>query len=622
MVKITPSIRSQVIEKHLYSYSLSQIAKEVGISKTTAYNIVQDWNSRVSFLDLGDIRTFLSHLRKSGITIEQCVQGYRTIHILKQLGVDDDGSEGWVHKDEEIEDDERSGNQSPDIHYKESLIAFKIPKSTNLAQKSPKENKNSIDINQFSYFVEAVYKNCKDHKIKPSIIVRWINDLFNFYSIRDNESRDDTIYKDSNTHRKNTDIEEFRSSRLDENYDNKIPFISEVSNFITNKRKSIIYLEKKKNSITDDIAILEKQKMERKSELVKVIKKEKKAYSYFDWYNSISQHLFNRYGLLLEQEIDFFANALKDFKQYHFSATKILSEYKIIESLRNERKKIQDEVDENTLKRDNILSEIKSLEDRSNYYQQTIDIYRELHKEGLGLKVLKQLNFIVRESALENGLEVKDSIKRFLKDVQHQYDNKLGFENKINDLKSEMKKLEEQVPEYQFYLTLQGIVGPTLIHLHNCGVTNEDIIGMNHLVIEFKNSDFLSDPIDRSDYNTNTKTDDNTIRGQYWNLFVEKLKELKNVNTELKKQTSNLNSLETQISNRIIKMQQIDSIYADSVKNLNEIITKTYQIFEMAKNMSKSASKKILPVLILFPVLVDFDSLHDDDDPTKTQDNQ
>jgi transposase-like protein len=99
MVKVTASVRSQVIEKYLYRYSLSQIAKEIGISKTTAYNIVQDWNSKVSFLDVEDIRIFLSHLRKSGITIEECVQGYRTIQILKQFGVeDDDELEEWDTK--------------------------------------------------------------------------------------------------------------------------------------------------------------------------------------------------------------------------------------------------------------------------------------------------------------------------------------------------------------------------------------------------------------------------------------------------------------------------------------------------------------------------------------------
>ncbi len=625
MVKVTPSVRSQVIEKHLYGHSLGKIAKEIGISKTTSYNIVQDWNSRVSSLDIEDIRIFLSNLEKSGITIEECVQGYRTIQILKQFGVmDDDELEEWEQKDEEIEDEERSEKQSPDTHYKkETYIDFKLPNLTNLSHKLPKENINNslIKTYQFSYFVEAIYNNCKNHNIKPSIIIRWIDDLFNFYSITDNELMDDSVYKYSNTDQKNTYIEKIQSSGLNKKYDNEIPFISNVSNFIKVKKKNILYLDNKRNSISNDIAVLEKQRMERTSELNKVIEKEKKVNSYFNWYNNLKKLLFKKYNILIEQEIDLFANALQDFKQYHFAATKILSEYKTIDSLRKQRKQIQDELQQKILTRDNILNEITTLEDQSNYYQQTIKIYQGLRKEGMGLKELKQLNYLVMESHLENGLEVKDSIKKFLKDVEDQYDNKLGFEKKINELKAEMKKLEEQVPEYQSYLKLQGIVSPTLIHLTNSGVTNEDIIGMNHLVLEFKNSDFLSDPINKNSYHSSTKTNDSISNSQYWNTFVEKLKGLKNINIEISKQASSLNNLKNQISDLIRNKQQIENVYADSVSNLNRIISKTHQFIDIARQINESSNKKILPVPILVLVLVDFDSATDDD-PALSRDSQ
>ncbi len=176
-----------------------------------------------------------------------------------------------------------------------------------------------------------------------------------------------------------------------------------------------------------------------------------------------------------------------------------------------------------------------------------------------------------------------------------------------------MEQLKEQVPEYQSYLKLKGIVSPILIHLSNSGVTNQDIIGMNHLVLEFKNSDFLSDPINKNDYNSNTKTNDSIIRGQYWNVFVEKLKILKNINSEINKQTSSLNNLKTQISDLIMNKQQIENVYAHSVSNLNKIIAKTHQFFDIARQISESTSKKIFPVLILVPVLVDFDSSHEND---------
>jgi hypothetical protein len=466
---------------------------------------------------------------------------------------------------------------------------------------------------QFSYFVEDIYKKCKNHNIKPSIVVKWIEDLFSFYSISFSQSTDDSIDKYSKADQKNTNEEEFQRSESDEIYHPGLPLTSNVSSFIKYKKKNIKYLESKKNSISTDISVLEKQRIERTSELNKVIEKEKKVYSYFNWYNNLRQHLFNKYSILIENEIDLFVNAVRDFKQYHFAATKILSEYKIIDSLRKQRKQIQGELQQSILMRNNILNEITTLEDQSNYYKQTIKIYQELHKEGMGLKELKQLNYLVMESSFANGLEVKDSIKKFLKDVEDQYDNKLGFEKKINELKAEMEKLKEEIPGYKSHLTLQASVNPTLIHLTHSGVTSEDIIGMNHLVLEFKNSDFLSDPFDKHTYNSNTKTTNNISNSQYWNTFVEKLKGLKNINTEINKQASSLNNLKSQISDLITSKQHIENLYTHSVSNLNEIIAKTHQFLGIARQISESTSKKILPVIILVPVLVDFDSPHDND---------
>lgn len=430
-----------------------------------------------------------------------------------------------------------------------------------------------------------------------------------FYSNIDYESIDDNAYNSSNTDQKNSNAVESQSVRQNEEYDSEVPFISTVSNFIKVKKKNINYLQVKKNSIAKEIAVLEKQKTESVSELDKVIEKEKKAYSYFNWYNTLSRHLFNRYEILLEQEIDLFARAFQDFKQYNYSVTKILSEYKIIKSLRNEIKRIRDEIQSNTLKRDNILKEITSLEDRSNYYQQTIKIYEELNKEGLGLSELKRLNYLVMELAYANGLEVRDAIKNFLKDVEDNYDNKLGFEKKINELKSEMKKLEQQVPEYQFYLNLQGIVSPTLIHLHNSGVTNEDIIEMNHLVLEFKDGNFLSDPINTNYNNLVPDTNSNVVKNHYWKVFVDKLKELKNINLQIQKQSEILINLKREISRIEANKQNIDKAYVNAVAILNNVLTKLDQYNALNSLINEKIEYKIIkPIPVVFPVFIKYNS--------------
>jgi uncharacterized protein YoxC len=134
--------------------------------------------------------------------------------------------------------------------------------------------------------------------------------------------------------------------------------------------------------------------------------------------------------LLIEQEFGTFANAIDDFKQYSFDVTKILTEYKRINSLTNELELIQDQADEITATRDKLIKDVSSLNERVNYNRQTIDTFHELQSNGLGLKELKQLSYTIMESALANDLIVEESVKKFFIDLDKQYDNKLGFEKK------------------------------------------------------------------------------------------------------------------------------------------------------------------------------------------------
>lgn len=177
------------------------------------------------------------------------------------------------------------------------------------------------------------------------------------------------------------------------------------------------------------------------------------------------------------------------------------------------------------------------------YSKQTIDTYHQLSDMGFGFKELKHLYNNLIEISLANNIKVTEIVSKFLKDVEKQFDYKLGFESKIKQIKEEMQRLENEVPEYKYYLQLQGLVSPILIHLANIGVTNEDIIGINNLVLAFKNSDFLSVSSGQNDnrnihsnYNANNKS-------EYWNLFVEKLKSFRDIYLEIDKGLSNLNDL-------------------------------------------------------------------------------
>ena len=165
---------------------------------------------------------------------------------------------------------------------------------------------------------------------------------------------------------------------------------------------------------------------------------------------------------------------------------------------------------------------------------------------GLGLKELKQLLNIVKEIAIANKIDYFDVIPKFFKDIEEQYDDKLEFENKINNLRSEKEKLQNEVPEYRWYLQLQGIVSPIIIHLNSCGLSNEDIININNLVLSFKNSNFIDTPYFKEKDNSNNNRS-SLSNNEYWKLFINKLVRLKNIQDEFDEKLSNLNYLKIQI---------------------------------------------------------------------------
>ncbi len=615
MVKVTHPLKSAIIQKSLYGRSLNQIANETGISKTTAYNVIYDWKSRLASIDIEEIRRFTSEMGKSGITVQQCVQGFRTFQMLKEFDINDE-FDGWMDEDAHIEEENLDSKtmQNQDSPLDHTMSTYQ----TNQINKRSKENKNSnYKVNQISYFINAIYQNCKTHSIEPSMVIKWIEDLFDCLSTSDGQSNLNSIndYQKQNIDY-NNDQEASHRNDLDKIVSDEIPMISKISYFIEQKKKEIKHLENLKKSIYLDIEQQEKRKESILADLAKTIEKEKRAFSYLQWYSSLKQELQDQYHLAIEDKYADFAKAINDFKDYDFDASTIINEYKEIKSLRQERDHIQTAISFYSPVRNELQNHVAQLQDQINYLKHTINIYNELVKIGFGLKELKQLYGTIMELSLANNIKPDEAVSKFLNDIESQYDEKMGLETTINNLKSEKKKLEDEVPQYQWYLQLQSVVAPLIVQLNNYGVTNEDIININQLVMSFKNTNFVDElsnqqvcgeALGEGENGTIKKTyETNMSNKEFWNLFIEKLKSLKNINLEISLQSTILSRLKTQIDSLNGKKQEFKKLYMNSVSNLNYIFAQTSCTIELAKQINQEIDKKIMTAPRFSPVFLNF----------------
>jgi hypothetical protein len=112
----------------------------------------------------------------------------------------------------------------------------------------------------------------------------------------------------------------------------------------------------------------------------------------------------------------------------------------------------------------------------------TLDRYSHLEGMGFGLKDLRQLWDTIGEISHANGISHRDAVAKFLKDIEEQYDSKLGFEKKVNEKRGELVLINRELNNSQQNLFLNPFLGPTLSNLLQKGIGEQDIININQLV--------------------------------------------------------------------------------------------------------------------------------------------
>jgi hypothetical protein len=140
------AIKSLAIQRYLHGKSRDQIAEETGSSADKISFIINDWKRKIGIPEIDEFIAFVITVKKSGISIAQCAQGYRMYQLMNSLGVADENNNNRI---------------------------IRI------------EGKNI----QFHTVVQDIYLNCKILGIPPTILPLWIKDLFDFYYDSNNNIR-------------------------------------------------------------------------------------------------------------------------------------------------------------------------------------------------------------------------------------------------------------------------------------------------------------------------------------------------------------------------------------------------------------------------------------------------
>jgi hypothetical protein len=137
-----------------------------------------------------------------------------------------------------------------------------------------------------------------------------------------------------------------------------------------------------------------------------------------------------------------FAGAVVGARQLGFDPRVIVEKVSNVQKLEIDKNALEEKV-EFLGKQSQVMEQTRdNLEKEALVHNYRISLYQDLDLMGMGIKELKLLWNTVKEIAAANNISEPDACTKFFSDVRQQYDDKLGFEVTLQNLKSEIQKNE------------------------------------------------------------------------------------------------------------------------------------------------------------------------------------
>ena len=286
------------------------------------------------------------------------------------------------------------------------------------------------------HLISDIYKKCKNLGVTPRKIVTYIEDLIKF---------SDHVR------------------------------LHEIEDYINQKTVKKIELEKEVRELRDQISTLDEQMSELKKNRDLVLEQKRKAAeeikSYFDAKQELDKH-----KLSITEDFQKFAKSVKCIAEFGYEPERVLAEFQDIQYLTHKRLALEIATDEMEKDLAKLNQQDYSLRHSINLHLENLSVYNELANIGFGSKELRILLNTILDITNSNGINHWLAVGKFFKDIETQYDAKLGFESEKESLNLQIQTLKQEREKMMQILRAQPLVGPMVTKLFQLGLSENDIL--------------------------------------------------------------------------------------------------------------------------------------------------
>lgn len=298
-------------------------------------------------------------------------------------------------------------------------------------------NEQNIDAEAATQFIGDTYKKCKEYEITPSKFAISIKEI-----IKTSEEH----------HIPLSTIEDYNNEKVAKN--------KELEKVCEDSKNEISTLKNEKLEIENarDLALQQKKRIDL----------EIKSYSG-------AKQVLDRHKISIDKDLTKFANTVNCIAEYGYDTRQVIAEFNDISYLDGKKRALEIATKELEDRIAKLSQDASLLQDKIYSHSENFSVYNELAALEFTSSELRTLIDKLLNIANSNDMDPWSAVKKFFKDIDTQYNSKLGFECQIENLKIEIQSLnDKRIKELQ-RLQAQPFVGPVITGVLQRGLDEHDI---------------------------------------------------------------------------------------------------------------------------------------------------
>ena len=381
-----------------------------------------------------------------------------------------------------------------------------------------------------------------------------------------------------------------------------IPF-SQIPKYIQQKIKE-------KQRLEQEVRAFRETMLSAQSECDEALRKNSITIDNLHQYMRLRECLREEYGLSIDDDKDDLPkliNVINNLKHSGYDAKTIIKNLSNINSLQIREQELQSQVDRLEARLKRAEQDYSVTEEKLASHKQALAEYDELQNMGFGLKELKLLkNTVMEISKSNNIINPYHAVKKFFDDIKEQYDNKLGFEQKIKEMNNSLSHIQQQHHNILLEYSQMKDTNDKLAELLAHGVTQEEIIYWTSILKDHKvgisslHQDLVKYGTINGAYN-NIAAKVNSLTSEY-NALTKKVEGLREeqrrisdvIEFQLGKCTK---AIQTFLDNLGSHINEVSKTSIQTIKNIKE---QSLVIGEQSKIGLQSISEKVKQQLDLY----------------------